>query len=321
MFLTQTKLQNLQAMTDRIVRTVLALLLLSFLLILAVGCNRKSKALEATIAELEQTNTNKDAELMALYTDLENIEMELNTVSETYNDGSMMVPLAQESDWAPANRILDEVRYLNSLIQNKTDRIEEIEAQLASSKSQLSGSNRAKKKLKKEIEGLEAELAKVQGQVETAQKDLHLKSEQMASMRNTLENRLNEIALLENMITDKDMENMVLVHELDQRYTGYYITGKYKDLKTAGIVEKEGGVAGVGAVKKLKEDFDKESFESIDIRNTPSIPVQAAKVEIVTSHPEGSYALVEEEGTITALEITDPEDFWKAGPVLVMVTK
>ena len=147
------------------------------------------------------------------------------------------------------------------------------------------------------------------------------RGEELASVKANLENRLAEIDALETLLSDKEMENIMLARELDEKNTGYYISGKFKELKAAGIVERQGGIVGVGSVKKLRKDFDTSGFNSIDIRNTPKIPVNSDKVEIVTSHPEGTYSLVEEAGQITALEITDPDGFWKAGQVLVMVTK
>ena len=307
--------------TDRIVRNFLSLLLLTLILVLAMGCERKSKALEATIVGLESSIQEKDTLLASLYTDMATIENELYSVSEKHSDGSVMIPLAQESDWSSTHRIMDEIRFLNDLIQSKSDKIQDIEAQLASARSQLSNSGKSNSQLTTQIAGLEQQLKDANSEINTAKQNLEQKAEEMALLRTNLENRLSEIAMLETQMLNKDMENLMLARELDEKNTGYYISGKYKELKSAGILERKGGIAGVGAVKQLREDFDTEKFKSIDIRNTPSIPLASEKVEIVTSHPEGSYAFKEEEGKITGLEITDPDDFWKAGQVLVMVTK
>ena len=259
--------------------------------------------------------------MAALYADLEEIEQELTGVSESHEDGSQIIPLAQEGDWDPSNRILDEIRYLNDLIENKSARIAEIEKQLSNAKRSLSKSDRENAQFQAAITQLETELAESKNAVELAQVDLEMRTVELAGLRKKLEGKLHEIEELEFQLTNSEMENVLLARELDEQYTGYYITGNYKELKNAGIVERKGGVAGVGAVKKLKEDFPTQAFNSIDMRNTPVIPVDADKVEIITSHPENSYTLVEEAGKITSLEINDPNDFWKAGQVLVMVTK
>ena len=295
--------------------------LLLLILLLAASCNRKEKALEAALADLQQQTQEREAELTSAYEDLHEIEAELALVSETHADGSIMIPLAQESDWDPANRIMDEIRYLNTLIQNKSDKINEMEAALAQSKSQLAGVRKDRKQVQEQVAALEAELESAREEIKSARHELVARTDALEELRSQLTNRIAEIDALEMLIIDKDIENLELTQELDQKYTGYYIHGDFKSLKEAGVVKRKGGVAGVGGIKQLEEDFDPEQFASIDIRNTPKIPVQAKKVELVTAHPENSYSLVEEEGEITAIEITDPENFWKAGQVLVMVTK
>ena len=76
------------------------------------------------------------------------------------------------------------------------------------------------------------------------------------------------------------------------------------------------------AAQQLRDDFNPEAFSKVDIRTTEIIPIDAKKLKIVTSHPKESYELFrnEEKGSIEALQILNPEEFWNSSKYLVVMT-
>lgn len=104
--------------------------------------------------------------------------------------------------------------------------------------------------------------------------------------------------------------------------TGYYVVGKYSDLKDNNVVQKEGGIIGLGRTKTLAEDFNKDYFTMIDITATKIIPIDSEKkVELISEHPTGSYRLNMEEDKTLNLEVLDLDQFWKASKYLVIMIK
>jgi galactitol-specific phosphotransferase system IIB component len=97
--------------------------------------------------------------------------------------------------------------------------------------------------------------------------------------------------------------------------------GTYKQLKTKNVVEKEGGIAGLGSSEKLKSDFNQEYFTKVDITKVQNIPLHTKKAELITAHPIGSYEFEKnDKKVITNLIITDPEKFWEASKYLIVMT-
>jgi hypothetical protein len=103
--------------------------------------------------------------------------------------------------------------------------------------------------------------------------------------------------------------------------TAYYVVGTYKDLSANNVIEKKGGVIGIGSTKTLKTDFDHKAFHQIDIYSYRSIPVFGGDASILTNHGSDSYELLkDEEGNVQWIRITDPEKFWESSKYLVVAT-
>ena len=104
--------------------------------------------------------------------------------------------------------------------------------------------------------------------------------------------------------------------------TAYYVVGKYSDLKDNKVVEKRGGIIGLGRTKTLAEDFNKDYFTKIDITANKLIPIDSdKKVEIISEHPSDSYKLNMVDDKTVNLEVLDINKFWKASKYLVIMVK
>ena len=67
----------------------------------------------------------------------------------------------------------------------------------------------------------------------------------------------------------------------------------------------------------MKGDFDKDFFVISDKRTLTTLPLNATKVKVLSSHPENSYELIEENGQKT-LKINNPDKFWSLSNYLVI---
>ncbi|MDX1285851.1 MAG: hypothetical protein R3182_12600, partial [Draconibacterium sp.] len=102
--------------------------------------------------------------------------------------------------------------------------------------------------------------------------------------------------------------------------TAYYAYGTIKELKEAGVIRKMGGLLGIGKTAIIKEDFNREYFTEIDIRDMANVPLMVKKAEVISVHPAGSYHISGENAADT-LFIDNAEEFWKVSRYLVIVTK
>ena len=124
------------------------------------------------------------------------------------------------------------------------------------------------------------------------------------------------------MLTEATMAQKKMIQEQDEAlHTGYYAMGTYDELKEAGVVNKEGGFIGIGRTKTLAENFNKDYFTKVDIRDTKSIPFgnDLKEVELITNHSSDSYVYEKNGELLKAISITNSEEFWKNSKYLVIL--
>ena len=102
--------------------------------------------------------------------------------------------------------------------------------------------------------------------------------------------------------------------------TAYYAFGTKKELAEKNVIEKEGGVLGLGKTLTLKKDFNRDYFQKVDIREFKQLTLNAKKAELLANHPADSYHFTGT-NTVEALVIDKPNEFWKASKYLVVVVE
>jgi hypothetical protein len=94
--------------------------------------------------------------------------------------------------------------------------------------------------------------------------------------------------------------------------------GRSKDLEKAKLIDKHGGLLGMGKTAKLSDNLDNSMFTKIDYTQTTVIPVNSKNMKLVTSHPEDSYTVDKTDKTVNSITITNPDRFWSASKYLVI---
>ena len=85
------------------------------------------------------------------------------------------------------------------------------------------------------------------------------------------------------------------------------------------LIDKSGGLLGIGRTPKLSENFDKEKFTRIDYTQVLIIPVNSDGIKIITVHPSDSYTLDKEKNMVKNIVITNADKFWSASKYLVVI--
>lgn len=182
---------------------------------------------------------------------------------------------------------------------------------------------------KKTIAELKANLRKSGGKVTELQKMI----DRMAIM---VEEKENEITLLRGHLEEMNVQIELLHYDIDNLTadanakaetiseqttalnTAWYVVGTKRELFDNNILTREGGFAGIGSNKKLKQDFSRDYFTTVDITNLRSIPLTKKKATLVTTHPSQSYILYGEKER-DSLVITNPKEFWSVSKYLVIL--
>ena len=187
-------------------------------------------------------------------------------------------------------------------------------------------------KNKKKVAALSSKLKKSGIEIKALNEKIALLSDAIAERDQSIEalndelvkqkvvvGRLNEhIADVEKTVNN---QQNIIAEQTQDLNKAYIAHGDYKLLKQKGIIEKEGGFLGLGQNLTMKDDFEQQNFEQIDITKTTTIPVNAKKAELITEHPAGSYEWVKEDEQIAYMVINDPKEFWKVSKYAVVETK
>ena len=99
--------------------------------------------------------------------------------------------------------------------------------------------------------------------------------------------------------------------------TAYVVVGTRKELKEFGIIEKGGGIKGMGSVKSLAATADDDWFVTVMIDATDVIELYCKKAKVLSLHPESSYKFIGEKD-IEGLAILDRTAFWDKSDFLVI---
>ncbi len=158
-----------------------------------------------------------------------------------------------------------------------------------------------------------SELAKTITGLEQSMRD---KDAEIGSIKEQLASSNASLASMIQMYQDKEQQANLQQEELN---TAWYCTGSQKELRDNKILTKEGGVIGIGSVSKLRtSDLNRDYFKEIDITKTTSIPLDAKKAKVVTTHPAGSFELSGSKDHVDKLVIKDPAAFWSVSKYLVV---
>lgn len=194
------------------------------------------------------------------------------------------------------SKIIEEITAINTLLQANKERV-----------------NILRSKLQK----ADVKIGELEKMLERMIKDVQQKENTIAELREELTKY--DIAM-DELTATLNQKDEIIAEKDDEINTAFYVIGTSKELKEQGIITKEGGFIGIGKIKKLREDFNKDYFTQIDIMKTKDIVLGNKKVEILTTHPKNSYKLKGEK-IIEKIEFLNPKEFWGVSKYLVMVVE
>ena len=282
------------------------LFVLSVIILASCGQHKKEIALmQARQDSIAQLAVQKDASILEFMSAMNEIQSNLDSIKAIEKIVSVQTSSGSEMRPDVKNRIIAGIAEINNLLQknkelsaslqgklrNSNLKIVEFEKMVANLNKQMAEKDTALVAMSKELEGLHINVAGLNERIQTM------------------------TAETEQTIMQK---NQAIDEQTNAMNTAYYAFGTKKELADKNVIEKEGGVLGLGKTIKLKKDFNRDYFMKIDIRDFKELPLNAKKAEVVTVHPAGSFHLTGSK-KVESLVIDQPEDFWKASKYLLVV--
>jgi len=250
---------------------------------------QKNNTILVFIDEMNEIQSNLDSikaiEKIISIEKASNVEMKTGAKQRIAEDIALINDLLQK------NKVL--VKSLTNKYRASNTKIKELEETMANMNKQMAAKNADIASLTKELEALHINVTSLNQKIETI------------------------TAESEKTIREKEQ---AFEEQANAMNTAYWAFGTKKELEEKKVIEKEGGILGMGKTLTLKKDFNRDYFQKIDLREFKQFTLNAKKAEVLTNHPADSYHL-SGTNTVEALIIDKPNEFWKASKYLVVVVE
>lgn len=197
--------------------------------------------------------------------------------------------------------------------------------------SQISAINELMDKNRMKIEELNSRLRKSGLKINEFQKIINTLNNQLTQKNSELETLNNRLLSLNEQVVQLQVgvdtlsslnyeQSELITAQTASIHTAYYVVGKSQDLVKIKVIDKDGGLLGIGKTAKLSPELNPANFTRVDYTQTLSVAIYSKKAKIITTHPDGSYIIDKDEnGKFTTLRIINPEKFWSASKYLVII--
>lgn len=254
---------------------------------------------------LYQISQAREESIEAFLTSFNEIEKNLNDITEKQHAIYFTTETkGREFKVDQKDRINAEIAAINELMKQNSATIEDLKMKLKNSRGKYAT-------LEKSMATLNEQLAQKNTELEQLNAKLNSLNIQVAQLQTTIDT-LNSRSFAQNQSINANIEAL---------HTAYYVVGEAKDLQESKLINKQGGLLGIGRTAKLNDNIDNTKFTTIDYTKTTSIPVNSNGIKIITTHPSDSYTLdkdVGDEKLIKNIVITNPEKFWSVSKYLVV---
>jgi chromosome segregation ATPase len=284
------------------------LFVLSVVVLASCGQHKKEIArMQAVQDSIAQVGVQKDNSILEFIGAMNEIQSNLDSIKTIEKIVSVQTAPGTELKAEAKKRIIEDISQINNLLQKNKELVKSLQGKLRNSNLKIAELEKMIDNLTKQVGEKDAEIASLKQELE----NLHV---DVAGLNQKIETITAES---EKAIQEKNQAIEAKTNELN---TAFYAFGTKKELTEKNVIEKEGGVLGMGKTLKMKKDFNRDYFMKIDIRQFNQLPLNTKKAKLVTYHPDGSYHFTGTK-TVESLVIDKPEDFWKASKYLLIVVE
>lgn len=282
------------------------LYVLSVMVLVSCGQHKKEIAqMQARQDSIAQVAEQKNNTILEFIDEMNEIQSNLDSIKTIEKIISVEKASNVELKSDAKQRIAEDIAQINDLLQKNKALVKSLTNKYKASNAKIVELETTIVNMTKQMADKDADISRLTAELET----LHVNV--------TTLNQQIETITAENEKTIKEKEQ-AFEEQANVMNTAYWASGTKKELAEKNVIEKEGGVLGMGKTLALKKDFNRDYFTKIDIREFKLITLNAKKAVLLANHPADSYHLT---GTkkVETLVIDKPADFWKVSKYLVVV--
>ncbi|MDL2282042.1 hypothetical protein LJC44_02860 [Parabacteroides sp. OttesenSCG-928-G06] len=275
-------------------------------LIFMASCVQNSKEYKQMKSEndsLKIESARNATELNEMLAILNDVEEDILSIREAEN--YLTLQSGAEMTQTKREQIKQNMQLITETLKRNKQQISELE-------EKIKNSNLNSASLRRTIERLNSEMDKKTLMVTALQEDLAKKNVRIQELDDMVAS-LNED--VEVLATTTALQAESLNQQDRELHTAYYCFGTSKELKDQKILTG-GGL--FSKSKALEEDFNRDYFITIDIREVKEIPLFAKKANLRSNHPDGTWELRKDEDGNLTFVITNESLFWSLGKYLVI---
>ena len=281
--------------------------------------NEKLKDMEISDS-LQHLLDLRDAEINDLLTTFNDVQESFNEINEA-GDRRQLAKSCERGNSSQA--IKENFRFIQDKMRQNRELIDQLQQQLRESTFKGEALKRTLNGLIKQLEEKDKELATLSKMVEEKNVTIAAQDEQIiaqgeriTAQENTITKQNENISSLNSEVDAQKAENTrkaeTIASQDKSLNTAYYVFGTKSELKEQNILVKG---------KVLQDNYNKNYFKQIDIRNVKEIKLYSKSAEMLTVHPSGSYTLQKDMNNQYVLKIVDAQKFWSTSKYLVVQVK
>lgn len=281
---------------------------LALVITLFSSCTQEVEAenarLKAELDSLKVSSADQESAISDFMSTFDEVQSNLDSIRSREESIREVRDGSSEFGGNRREKLIADIEAINSLLEENQSTIEDLRRKLAASRGDTRKFEKLVASLNRQIEQKNEEIAMLYTQL----KEANFQIDQL----NSKVGMLTEAGIAQKKRLDQQDSEL---------HKAYYTMGTYKELKEAGVVNKEGGFIGIGRTETLAEDFNTEYFTQIDIRNSTNLSFNGdyKKVELITNHSSDSYVYEMDGEVKKSLKITNPELFWENSKYLVIL--
>ncbi|MDZ4121130.1 MAG: hypothetical protein U1C33_01820 [Candidatus Cloacimonadaceae bacterium] len=269
------------------------------LAVLWVNSINKAKALEKEKIELAEAFAHASETIGDIQSSLESLDQDLS--GQLFTQGEI-------PGTSPENRrtqIVNSISNMRKQIETDKQKIADLEKRLAQSGAQLRGVQELLDRLKSSVADKERIVANLQSQLgimsETLETERKLSAEEIAARDRQLSER--QLTIEEQR---KDINTI------------FYVYGTRKELLDKKIIDRKGGLLGIGRVSTVSSQINIEDFTVMNLLDTQTISFPSTRrgYSILTNQNASSFS-VDKDGDQNVITITDPNSFRRQKYVVI----
>ena len=273
------------------------------------GTGGNKSRLQAENDSLQAVLNERNAELDEMMGTFNEISEGFRQINAAENRVDLQRGALSEGSLSAKEQIASDIEFIRKQMEENKQQIAKLQQQLKSSRTNSA-------QLKKAVESLTQELVEKTKRIEELQAELASKNIRIQELDAAVTTLTTE---KETLVAENEAKAQTVAAQDKALNAAWFVFGTKKELKDQRILTN------TGVFKKgdlMQDDkMNKDYITQIDIRTTKEIKLYSKSADVLTTHPEGSYALEKDNKGQLTLKITDPTKFWSVSKYLVIQVK